>query len=78
MYKQSVCMQDAATLANHLRAVVDAIHPLRTHSAIEQVRGKVHKSEVLLIASIVLVVKAKNICWNTIETRKTMETELSH
>ena len=31
MYKQSVCMQDAATLANHLRAVVDAIHPLRTH-----------------------------------------------
>ena len=30
-------------------------------------RGELHKSEVLLIASTLLVVKAENIYWNTIK-----------
>ena len=36
-------------------------------SANEQLRGELHKSEVLLMASILLVVKAENICWITIK-----------
>ena len=41
-------------------------------------RGKLHKSEVLLIAKKLIVVKAKNLYWYTIKMHKTMETELSH
>ena len=48
-------------------------------SATEQLRGELHKSEVLLIvASTLLVVKVENIYRNTIKIHKTMETELSH
>ena len=47
-------------------------------SAIEQLRGKLHKSEDFLIASTLLVVIAENIYRNTIKRHKTMETELSH
>ena len=47
-------------------------------SATEQLRGELHKTEVLLIASTLLVLKAENIYRNTIRMRKTMETELSH
>ena len=47
-------------------------------SATKQLIGEFHKSEVLLIASTLLVVKAKNIYWNTIKMHKMMETELSH
>ena len=39
----------------------------------EQLRGELHKSEVFLIDSTLLVVKPKNISMH-----KTMETELSH
>ena len=62
----------AVSLLNHLRAVADAFH--RTW----QKWVELHKSEVLLIASALLMVKAKNIYWNTIKMHKTMETELSH
>ena len=49
------------------------------NSATEQLRGELHKSEVLLIvASTLLVVKVENIYRNTIKIHKTMETELSH
>ena len=41
-------------------------------------RGELHKSEVFLIASTLLVVKTKNIYRNAIKMHKTMETELSH
>ena len=44
----------------------------------EKLRGELHKSEVFLIASPLLVVKAENIYRNTIKMHKTMETELSH
>ena len=64
------------SLTNHLRAVADAF-PLMTLSATENLREKVHKSEVLLIARILLVVKAENIYKNTTKMNKTMETELS-
>ena len=49
----------AVSLANHLRAVADAFI-----STTEQLRGESHKSEVLLIANRLLVVKAK-ICIGT-------------
>ena len=68
----------AVSLANHLRAVANAFRPLRLISATEQLRGELHKSEVLLTASTRLVVKAKNLYQNTIKMQKTMETELSH
>ena len=37
-----------------------------------------NKSQVLLIANILLVVKAENIYWNKIKMHKKMQTELSH
>ena len=53
--------------------------PLRTYQrATVQLRSSLHKSEVLLIVSILLVVKAENIYRNTNKMHKTMETELSH
>ena len=48
------------------------------NSATEQLRGELYKSEVLLITSTQLVVKAKNTYQNTIKMHKTMETELIH
>ena len=68
----------AVSLANHIRAVADALYPLRFIRATEQLRGELHNSGLLLIASTLLVVKAENICWNTIKMHKTMKTELSH
>ena len=47
-------------------------------SATEQLRGELHKSEVLLIASALLVVKTENVNRNTIKMHKTMKAELSH
>ena len=47
-------------------------------SATEQLRGELHKSEILLIASTLPLVKAENIYRNTIKMYKTMETKLSH
>ena len=46
----------------------------RLISATKQLRGEVHKSEVLLIASTLLVVKVENIYQNTTKMHKTMET----
>ena len=66
------------SLANHLRAVTDAFCPLRLINATEQLGGELHKSEVLLIASTLLVVKAENIYRKTIKMHKTMRAELSH
>ena len=43
----------------------------------EQLRAELHKSEVLLIASTLFVVKAENVCQNTIKMHKMMKTELS-
>ena len=43
---------------NRERAVADAFRPLRTHQCYLQLSGELHKSEVLLIASTLLVVKA--------------------
>ena len=60
----------AVSLANHLRAVADAFRSLRTHQRYEQLRGELHKSEVLLITRTLLVVKAENIYRNTIKCTK--------
>ena len=49
----------------------NAFSPLRTISATEHLRGEPHKSEVLLIASTLLVVKAENKYWNTAKIYKT-------
>ena len=38
--------------------------------------GELHKIEVLLIASALLVVKTENIYWNPSKMHKTMEAEL--
>ena len=56
------------SVANYRRAVAVAT---------EQLRGELHKSEVLLIASTLLVVQAENVYRNTIKMHKMMETELS-
>ena len=71
-----ICMNtmSAVSLPNHLRAVADAF---RLISATKQLRGELHKSEVLLIASTLPVGKAENIYRNTIKMHKTMETEHS-
>ena len=45
-------------------------------SATEQLRGELHKSKVLLIASTLLVVKTENIYQKIIQMQKTIETEL--
>ena len=42
------------------------------------VNGELHKSEVLLIASTLFVVKTENIYRHTSKMQITMETELSH
>ena len=46
---------------------------VRLVSATEQLRG-----EVLLIATTLLVVKVRNIYWNTIKMHKAMETGFSY
>ena len=46
--------------------------------AIEHLRVKLYRSELLLIASTLLVVKAENIYWNINEIHKAINTELSH
>ena len=53
IYMNHMC---AVSLANRLRAMADAFRPTT-----KQLIGEFHKSEVLLIASTLLVVKAKNI-----------------
>ena len=64
-----ICMNTvcAVSLASHLRAVADALRPLRIHqrSATEQLRGEHYKSEVLQIGNTLLVVKAGNIYRDT-------------
>ena len=45
-------------------------------SATEHLTGDLHKSEVLLIASTLLVVKAENIYQNIKKTEIKMETEV--
>ena len=51
----------AVLLANHLSAVADTFCPLKgLISTNEQLRVELHKSEVLLIASTLLLVKAEN------------------
>ena len=61
----------AVSLANRFRAVADAFRPLKgLSSATEQLRGELHKSEVLLIASTLLAVKVENIYRNTIKCTK--------
>ena len=75
IYMNTMC---AVSLAYHLRAVVDMFHPLRLISATEQPRGELHKSEILVIASTLLVGKTKNIYQSTIKMHKLMEIELSH
>ena len=42
-------------------------------SATKQLRGEVHKSEVLLIGSTLLLVKVENIYMNTIKMQKTKQ-----
>ena len=76
----SICMNTlyAVSLANHLRAVADMFSPLRLISDTEHLRGELHKSEVLLIASTLLLVKAENMYRNTIKMHKKMETEFSY
>ena len=44
----------------------------------EQLSDELHKSDVLLTASTLLVVKAEKIYRNTINMHQTMETELTH
>ena len=53
---------------------IETIYTITT----EQLRGELYKSEVLLIASTLIVMKAENIYRNTIKMHKTMETKLSH
>ena len=53
----------AMSLRNHLGTAGDTCHLFI--SATEHVRGEVQKSEVLQIGSTLLVVKAKNIYFNT-------------
>ena len=53
-------------------------HNVCSVSATEQLRGELHRTEIILIASTLLVVKAENIYRNTIKMHKTMKTELSH
>ena len=48
----------------------------RCLSATEHLSGELQKSEVLLIARTLLMVKAKNLYRNTSKMLKTMETEL--
>ena len=50
----------AVSLLNHLRAVADTFFQ-GLISATEQMRGELHKSEVLVIASTLLVVKVEQI-----------------
>ena len=45
--------------------------------AAEQMTGELYKSEVLLVASTLLIVKTENIYWNTIKMHKTMENDES-
>ena len=75
-----ICMNTmcAVTLAIHLRAVADAFRPLRLISTTERLTDELHKSEVPVIASSLLVVQAENIYRNKIEMHKTMDTGLSH
>ena len=63
----------ALSLANHLRTGQTCFVLPGLISATEQLRGELHKSEVFLIASTLLVVKAENIYRNTIKMHKTME-----
>ena len=49
----------AVSLVNQVRAAADVFCPVRIHQPTEQLRGDLHKSEVLLIARILLVVKAE-------------------
>ena len=53
------------SLANNLRAVSDVFRRLGHH-------------QLLLIASTLVVFKAKDLYWNTTKAHKTMETELSY
>ena len=46
------------SLVSHLRAVADLFHPLRTT---EQLRCELNESEVILMASTLVVVKTENI-----------------
>ena len=46
---------------NQLRAAADAFQPERTHQCSLQLSGELHKSEVLLITSALLLVKTENI-----------------
>ena len=66
------------SLANHLKAVADVFHPFRNHSTTEHQRVELHNGEVHLIANTLVVVKAKNIYWNTTKMLKLIESELSH
>ena len=61
MYICAMCRQFAVSLVDYVRTVADAFCPLRKHQPTEQLRGELHKSEVLLITSTLLVVLC--ICW---------------
>ena len=47
------------------------------HQCYKQLSGELHKSEVLLIASTLLMVKTKNIYWNTSKMHIMIETEFN-
>ena len=64
--------ESAVSLVNNIRAIENAF---RFISATEHLRGEPRKIEIVLFTSTLLLVKAKNIYWNTTKMHKTMETE---
>ena len=55
---------------NQPRAVADIFRPYRTHQSYQQLSGEIHKSEVLLITSTLLVVKTKTTFGNSVPHHK--------
>ena len=60
--------------ANHFRVVADAFRPSSIHQRYEYlINDKLHKCEVLLIASTPLVVNGENIYRNTTKMQESGE-----
>ena len=70
----SVTGQPIQSSSRHVSSFKD--ETLTLISATEQLSDELLKSEVLLIASTLLVVKTENVYGNTREMQITMETEL--
>ena len=68
-------IHDGESFQSSSRGVLFALKGLVR--AAEQMTGELYKSEVLLVASTLLIVKTENIYWNTIKMHKTMENDES-